>query len=394
MSSKKLTDIAIRNLKPGPVRLEIADPGARGLYVVVQPSGFKSFAVRYRFGGKPKKLTLKCTSLAHARREAADAMYQLEQGTDPGAVKSAQRTAAKDTFRAIAQQYMRHQASKLRTAQWIERTLARLAFGALGDRPIADIRRSEIVRLLDKIAETNGPVMADRTLAVMSPIFNWHAARSDDFRSPIVRGMKRTSTKERARSRILTDDELCAVWKATGELEVFGGFVRFLLTTAARRAEAAKMTWDEIEGSDWVLPAARNKNGVPLVRPLSEAARAAIDAQHKIVGCPYVFTAKGQRPLNDYVRPKRKIDAASGVSGWTLHDLRRTARSLMSRAGVNADVAEMCLGHSLAGVRGTYDRHSYHTEKKHAFEALAAQIELIVSPPKGNVTPLRKTKRV
>ena len=319
-------------------------------------------------------------------------MYQLEQGTDPGAVKSAQRTAAKDTFRAIAQQYMRHQGSKLRTAQWIERTLARLAFGALGDRPIADIRRSEIVRLLDKIAETNGPVMADRTLAVMSPIFNWHAARSDDFRSPIVRGMKRTSTKERARSRILTDDELHAVWKAAGELEVFGGFVRFLLTTAARRAEAAKMTWDEVEGSDWVLPAARSKNGVPLVRPLSEAAGAAINAQHKIVGCPYVFTAKGQRPLNDYVRPKRKIDAASGVSGWTLHDLRRTARSLMSRAGVNADVAEMCLGHSLAGVRGTYDRHSYHTEKKHAFEALAALIELIVSPPKGNVTALRKKK--
>ena len=205
--------------------------------------------------------------------------------------------------------------------------------------------------------------------------------------------MKRTSTKERARSRILTDDELRAVWKVAGELEVFGGFVRLLLTTAARRAEAAKMTWDEIENADWVLPAARSKNGVPLVRPLSQAARAAVDAQHKILGCPFVFTAKGKRPLNDYVRPKRKIDAASGVTGWTLHDLRRTARSLMSRAGVNADVAEMCLGHTLAGVRGTYDRHSYHAEKKHAFEALAAQIGRIASPPEDNVTPLRKKKR-
>ena len=288
---------------------------------------------------------------------------------------------------------MRREGSKLRTAKWIERTLARLVYGALGDRPITDIRRSEIVRLLDEIEENSGPVMADRTLAVMSPIFNWHAARSDDFRSPIVRGMKRTSTKERARSRILTDDELRAVWKAAGELEVFGGFVRLLLTTAARRAEAAKMTWDEIENADWVLPAARSKNGVPLVRPLSQAARAAVDAQHKILGCPFVFTAKGKRPLNDYVRPKRKIDAASGVTGWTLHDLRRTARSLMSRAGVNADVAEMCLGHTLAGVRGTYDRHSYHAEKKHAFEALAAQIGRIASPPEDNVTPLRKKKR-
>ena len=293
----------------------------------MQPSGHRNFAIRYRspLDGKPKKLTLKggvSLGLAHARREAANLMYQLEQGIDPGAAKNAWRAAAKNTFRAVAEEYMRREGSKLRTAKWIERTLARLVYGALGDRPITDIRRSEIVRLLDEIEENSGPVMADRTLAVMSPIFNWHAARSDDFRSPIVRGMKRTSTKERARSRILTDDELRAVWKAAGELEVFGGFVRLLLTTAARRAEAAKMTWDEIENADWVLPAARSKNGVPLVRPLSKAALDAVQAQDRIEGCPYVFTAKGQRPLNDYVRGKRKTFGGS-VYCWGLRKMTR-----------------------------------------------------------------------
>ena len=80
------------------------------------------------------------------------------------------------------------------------------------------------------------------------------------------------------------------------------------------------------------------------------------------------------------------------MTGWTLHDLRRTARSLMSRAGVNADHAERCLGHVIAGVRGTYDRHEYHAEKQHAFEALAALIERIVNPPEGNVSALPPRK--
>jgi len=206
--------------------------------------------------------------------------------------------------------------------------------------------------------------------------------------------MKRTTSKERARSRTLSDDELRAVWCAASKDEgLFGPFVMFLLLTAARRSEAAKMTWDEIDGDDWILPADRSKNGVPLVRPLNEAAQATINAQPRIVGCPYVFTAKGKRPLNDYVRPKRKLDATSGITGWTLHDLRRTARSLLSRSSVNADVAEMCLGHTLAGVRGTYDRHSYHAEKKHAFDTLAALIDRIVNPPEGTVTLLRKKEQ-
>src|SRR5438552_17425824 len=133
--------------------------------------------------------------------------------------------------------------------------------------------------------ENSGPVIRGRTLAVMSPIFNGDAARSDDVRSPIVRGMKRTRSKERARSRVFSDLELRAVWRAASELDgPFGGFVQFLLATAARRSEAAKMTWAEIDGGDWVLPAGRSKNSVPLVRPLSKLALAAIEVQPRIEG--------------------------------------------------------------------------------------------------------------
>jgi len=102
----------------------------------------------------------------------------------------------------------------------------------------------------------------------------------------------------------------------------------------------------------------------------------------------HVFTFNGRKPLGGFVLPKARLDAASGVKGWTLHDLRRTARSLLSRAGIAPDVAEMCLGHVLTGVRGTYDRHAYFEEKRHAFEALAAQIARIVDP-QDNVVAMR-----
>ena len=162
-----------------------------------------------------------------------------------------------------------------------------------------------------------------------------------------------------------------------------------LLLTSARRSEAAAMTWAELDGADWILPAARNKTGVDLVRPLSKAAQEILAKLPHIVSCPFVFTSDGRSALGGFSRRKQRFDAACGVADWTIHDLRRTARSLMSRAGVNPDHAERCLGHVIGGVRETYDRHAYHAEKKKAFEALAAQIECIINPPQGDVVPLR-----
>jgi integrase len=100
----------------------------------------------------------------------------------------------------------------------------------------------------------------------------------------------------------------------------------------------------------------------------------------------FVFTYDGSRPIRSFVRPKKDFDKTSGVTGWTLHDLRRTARTLLSRAGVGADIAERCLGHAIGGVRATYDRHEFSIEKRHAFEALAAQIDRIINPQPNIVT--------
>jgi integrase len=204
--------------------------------------------------------------------------------------------------------------------------------------------------------------------------------------------MARTKPSERARERVLTDDELRQVWQYASDHGVYGSYLRFLLLTAARRSEVAGMTWAEINGGDWTLPAARNKTKLDLVRPLSRAAQDILEGLPKAVG--FVWSSNGgARAISDFGGFKRELDAASGVKGWRLHDLRRTARSLMSRAGVPSDHAERCLGHVIPGVRGIYDRHQFHREKAQAYEALAAIIVRIVTGTEGEVVPIRRGKR-
>jgi integrase len=397
--TRQITDVGIKNLKGRAQRYE--QRAGNNLYVIVQPGGHKSYAVRYRFAGKTRKLTLPGgLSLAAVRRAAADALYQVEQGTDPAVTraqqKQKQRLADADTFAAVAANYFRREGRGLRSAERRRRTLDRLVIPVLGDRPIGEIRRSEIVRLLDQVEEGSGPSAADDVLAFVRKIMNWHATRSDDFRSPVIRGMARTKPKERARSRILNDDELRQVWNtAASQPGAFSALVQFLLLTAGRRNECRNMVWAEVDGADWTLPAARNKTKVDLVRPLSDAALALLKRVPRIDAGPFVFTTTGRRPIGGLERHKAKFDRACGVTGWTLHDLRRTARSLMSRAGISPDHAERCLGHIIGGVRGVYDRHEYHAEKAAAYEALAAQIDRVVNPV-DNVAELpaaRKARR-
>jgi integrase len=398
--SNGLTTIAAKKAKPGKnkkgelVRKEYPDAAQRGLLLVVFPSGKRSFIVRYRFNKKKRKHTLGHIGLAQARKLASDALFEVAQGRDPAVAKKVAKAKAAsadtNTVKAVCERYLAQEGKKLRTAADRSAALERLVYPQIGSLPVDSLRRGDIIRLLDQIEANRGPVMADRTLAVIRKVLNWHAIRDEDYRSPIVRGMARTKPKERARSRTLTDHELRAIWKAAGEAKSsFPALVKFLLLTAARRTEAADMTRKEIDGADWTLPASRNKTKLDLVRPLSAAAQAVLGSQPEIDGCPYVFTTDGKHALSGFSKFKRDFDKACGVTGWTLHDLRRTARSLMSRAGVDADHAERCLGHVIAGVRGTYDKHEYYGEKEKAFEALATLIGRIVNPA-DNVTPMRR----
>src|SRR5262245_11587150 len=295
--SRKLTAKTIESLKPGPQRREISDGGS-GLYLVLQPSGHRSWALRYRFNGTPAKLTLgpwPRLTLAAARKGAADALHELAQGHDPATARADAKlkaaAAQTNTLAAVVAEYLKREGGKLRTLDQRVSTLNRLILPVLGARPVADIKRSEIVRLLDGIEDRSGQRMADVALAVLRRIMAWHATRSDDFVPPFVRGMSRQNAAEHRRARILDDDELRQLWAATADGQPFSNLVRLLLLTAARRNEAARMRWAELDadGALWTLPASRSKTKVEVVRPLSQAAQAILAARPRVGD--YVFTA-------------------------------------------------------------------------------------------------------
>jgi integrase len=200
---------------------------------------------------------------------------------------------------------------------------------------------------------------------------------------------------------------LRAFWQASmGWDHAFSRMLRFILLTAARRDEVADMRWSEVDGGTWMIPAARYKTAVDFELPLSGAARDVLAPIARMGDAGFVFTTGGKVGIGGYSKFKREFDgrmltalhmAAAERGGdaekvtierWTIHDLRRTARSLMTQAGVPPDHAERALGHVILGVRGVYDRHSYHAEKQKAFEALAAQVGRILDP-QSNVVQLR-----
>jgi integrase len=174
--------------------------------------------------------------------------------------------------------------------------------------------------LLDQIEDDTGAVMATKTLGIIGRVMDFHASRSDDFKSPIIKGMGRGSGQ--ARSRTLSDDEIRSIWTATADYPVFGSLLRFILLTATRRYEAGRMSWTEINGSEWIIPAARYKTKIDHVIPLSQLALSVLPEPNG----EFVFSANVRQPIGNYAKHKQAIDQISGVSGWVIHDLRRTAR--------------------------------------------------------------------
>jgi integrase len=398
------------HLTPGFVKTATCPPGKdRELYwdiplptfgLRVTDTGHKSYVQQYRNRqGKSRNITIKgaadgetllrSLSLDKARKEARGYIGEVVRGGDPLAARRKEKNAGKTTLLAVVDDYFDREGKKLRSAKQWRPVLERCVLPKLGNRQIEDIanKRSLIVTLLDDIKAERGEGMAKVVRTILNVVFNWYAGRVDGFVNPILRGLR--GAKYEPRSRILSDDELGRVWKAAESFTgPWGHYVKFLLLTACRKTEAAQMRWAELDGDTWTIPSERAKGKSEVALPLSAAARSLLASLPRIADSPHVFTITGRAPIAGFSRFKKEFDEASGVTSWTIHDLRRTARSLMSRAGVTPDTAERALGHKIAGVRGVYDRHRYRDEMLVAFERLAGQIGHIVSPQK-NVTPLR-----
>ena len=236
--------------------------------------------------------------------------------------------------------------------------------------------------------------MARVSLARLSKFFSWlMMERRLVEKNPCV-GVWRPNSGP-ARERCLSDAEVRWLWLACGDLgEPFNNLIRLILLTGQRKNECAKMTWSELQGDVWHLPADRAKNGRAHVVPLSRLALEQIHGLHP-VGTTYVFSTTGDVPVNGWSKVKHRLDARmaelaraekASVPPWTIHDLRRTCATGLQKLGVRLEVTEAVLNHSSgtrAGIVGIYQRHQYADEKREALEQWAAHVEGIVS---GQVT--------
>jgi hypothetical protein len=371
------------------------------------------------------------SDIEEVRRLASEIRNNAKKGIDP------RRPTTPGGFEALVRSFIElHAKKKNRTWPETQRVLDTYVLPEWGDRSVGSIRRSDVAALLDKIEHKRikhktikgkflgGAVTADATLAALSKLFNWHATRTDDFISPIVKGMRRAGTpKSRARKRVLSDHELRLMWPILDQLGAYGAALKCMILTMQRaRKKVARMrrseiingvpdpegrqlfddVWDPVGADD---PA--NK-GVSVV-PLSAMAREIIDAvpiTDADTDADWVFSVNGRAPIRGWSKYKARLDAkmlaayrkqaeAEGmdprkikIEPWQLRDLRRTARTLMSRCRIPHDISERCLGHVMQGVRGTYDRYEYLAPKRQAFDRLAAEVALILNP-QDNVVALR-----
>jgi integrase len=390
-----LTDKGVPALTRKSKRYIVSDPEQRGHYVRVPMQGPMVFAAVARNPyGKQVWATLGTTAdlkIEEARERAREAIRRIKDGLSAFEVPPSKP----ESVAMVADNWLRRhvEKSKLRTAGEIRRVLDRYILPYWKDRIFVDLRRSDIAALLDVIEDNHGARTADVVLTTLRSIASWVQARDDSYTPPFARGMRRVPKQQQERARILNDDELRAIWQAAGNIEQIGPLARLLLLTAQRREKLATLRWDDIDLKGvWTIQTQEREKGNPGTLQLPKLALDIIQAQPRFVGNPYVFPSQNGGPWGVSSKMKGRLDQRSGVTGWRLHDLRRTARSLMSRAGVQSEHTERVLGHAIRGVEGIYNRHSYDAEKADALRKLAALIERIVTPLSTDVIALERTR--
>jgi integrase len=427
MPRAKLTDAAVQRYKAAPgERIDYFDAILPGFALRVsgptvrKPSGSKSWVLMYRYGGIKKRLTIEpgypAMGLADARQQAREALQRLGRREDPALTRKLAEQKARDdarnTVEAVIDQFMtRYMQAKKRAPRYIAETRGnfdRHVLPAWRGRPLANITRRDVIDLLDKIADQGrqtaaddkpqkhrigGPIAANRVLAAISKLFNWAISRDIIENSPVIKIGKPSG--ETKRDRVLDDREIRLIWKASEALPYpKGPYFRLLMATAQRREETATMRWRDIQSDAvWMIPAEANKPDRTHAVPLSAL------ALHVLSDCPergsHVFTSRSRRgarlgdtevdaPLSGYSKAKAELDeivaklaietGEQPPAPWTIHDLRRTAATVMGKLGVTRFIQKRVLNHADNDVTGIYDRYEYLAEKRVALEKWGAYL--------------------
>lgn len=387
MPTIHMTKSAVDALKAASKDTVYWDAGLPGFGVKVTPRSRKVFVVLYRIGGAGSRLR-KYTigpygrvTLQMARAEAQKVLAARLEGRDPATEKrESKRRMTADRVDDLIEVFIVQHVSKTRKAAEISRLLRREVVSRWGNRCVHAIGKRDIVELASEIAQRGTPMAANTLLKVIKTFLNWCVGRAVIDASP-AEGVPLPG-KEVARDRVLTNNELASVIRAARQIGgAYGGIVEMLALTGQRREEVAQMVGDEIDFNSrtWTLPGSRTKNGKPHIVHLSEACIKLIKRASRLGS--YVFSISGVRPFQNFTNAKRVLDELSGVTGWRLHDLRRTCVSGMARLGVPPHVADKILNHqsgTISGVAAVYQRHHFLAERKLALERWGQYIETLV----------------
>jgi integrase len=401
---KGLTARAVEAAKAADERQEIPDGYLKNLYLIVAAkTGSKSWAVRYRYHGQSRKLTLgsfPAIDLKAARELGAKALRTVAEGGDPAREKVLARTAEPDTIEAVAAQFIERHCQRVNRPKTIyetERLLNRHVLPRWRGQPIASITRRDVLAVLDRVIDSGAPIEANRTLAAVRKLFNWALSRDIVVASPCA-GVKPPAA-EQSRDRVLSDDELRNVWHASTAVGwPLGSIVQMLILTGQRRDEVGRMAWSEVDlkARLWTLPRERVKTNQAHEVPLSDATVAVLKAVPRIVGSSFVFTTDGVTAFSGFSKSKRRLDALlpKDMPGWRLHDLRRCAASGMARLGIGLPVIEKILNHSSGSFRGivsVYQKHRFADEKRRGLDTWGDFVSDLVSdkPAPKKVVKLR-----
>jgi integrase len=412
----RLTPLTVKKKQPTSARQEIPDSVTSGLYFIVQPSGIKSWALRYRFDRRPCKLTLgryPAIELGAARDLAKAALEAVDKGTNPALRKKLARPArarsepgaadaevadvnaedltrdspVRDVWKGYLKVHLIPQATASSVARF-NGLFEKHVRPKWRDRQIAGIVKADALVVIDA-ALLRGPSAKNSTITVLSSFFNWCMDRNLIEHSPVER-VKKIKTKSRKRK--LSDDEIRIFWqgcdalgsaievvrkmKAKKPAAQFGPMFQLLLLTGARRTEVAEMTRDEVNFKNriWSIPAERTKTKEEHQVYLCDTAIAILKALPRVLGSRYFFSTTGKSPTSGFSKAKKRLDKLARLPHYTLHDLRRSFNSGCARIGIRNEVIERCLNHSL----GVYNRHDYEKEMADAWTKWGGHVARLV----------------
>ena len=376
LSTVRLTDTFIRSLKAKPQRYDIFDASQPGFGVRVATSGALSWVLLTRQNGTRKRVTIgryPALSLSKARELARAAQSEIQEGT------FGQKKAPMTFSAAIEDWYAREQRARKSFSQ-VEQAMALHVLPYLGRHEFDQVTKADLMRVVDRVADQGKLTQANRVRAFVTRFFNWAVERDLVAASPATSLPK--PAVEISRDRVLSMTELHAVWHTAEQMGFpFGRIVQILILTAQRRDEVAGMRWSELdlERDRWVISKDRAKNGKAHIVHLSSQAIAILASLPKREDCDFVFSTTGQTAVSGFSRAKAAIDVRSGVTGWRLHDLRRSVATYMADdLKIAPVVVDRILNHvtgSLRGVAAVYQRSEFLADRKVALETWGLLVE-------------------